>query len=109
MPVGMGGRRDPLRCGLTPLRADDRRYRHVPDRLFHDRGSPDVLQMTKPAFRDCRSAWADMKLPAFVLFAAMIGSSSPAAAVEQCRFINPRVDREACYDRQEKALAAKRK
>jgi len=50
-----------------------------------------------------------MKLPAFVLFAATIGSSSPAAAVEQCRFINSRVDREACYDRQEKALAAKRK
>jgi hypothetical protein len=50
-----------------------------------------------------------MKLPAFVLLAAMIGSSSLAAAVEQCRFINSRVDREACYDRQEKALAAKRK
>jgi hypothetical protein len=50
-----------------------------------------------------------MKLLAPVLFAAMIGSSSLSAAVEQCRFINSRIDREACYVRQEKALAAKRK
>jgi hypothetical protein len=50
-----------------------------------------------------------MKLPALVLFTAVIGSTSLSAAVEQCRFINSRPDREACYDRQEKALAAKRK
>jgi hypothetical protein len=50
-----------------------------------------------------------MKLAAPVLFAAMIGSSSLSAAVEQCRFINAKPDREACYERQEKALAAKRK
>ena len=50
-----------------------------------------------------------MKLLALVMIAAMIGSTSLSAAVEQCRFINSRIDREACYDRQEKALAAKRK
>lgn len=33
----------------------------------------------------------------------------PAAAVEQCRFIQARTQREACYQRQEAELAAKRK
>jgi hypothetical protein len=33
----------------------------------------------------------------------------PAAAVEQCRFIQARGEREACYQRQEAELAAKRK
>jgi cell division protein FtsI/penicillin-binding protein 2 len=50
-----------------------------------------------------------MKLLALVLLASMIGSTSLSAAVEQCRFINSKPEREACYDRQEKALAAKRK
>jgi hypothetical protein len=31
------------------------------------------------------------------------------AAVEQCRFIQAKADREACYERQAVALAAKRK
>jgi hypothetical protein len=34
---------------------------------------------------------------------------APAAAVEQCRFIQARAEREACYQRQEAELAAKRK
>ena len=35
---------------------------------------------------------------------------APAAAVEQnCRFIQAKADREACYKRQEDELAAKRK
>jgi hypothetical protein len=33
----------------------------------------------------------------------------PASAVEQCRFIQARTEREACYQRQEAELAAKRK
>jgi hypothetical protein len=33
----------------------------------------------------------------------------PAAAVEQCRFIQARAERESCYQRQEAELAAKRK
>jgi hypothetical protein len=34
---------------------------------------------------------------------------SPARAVEQCRFIQAKPEREACYQRQEAELAAKRK
>jgi hypothetical protein len=37
-------------------------------------------------------------------------SAAPALAeVEQCRFIQAKPEREACYERQEAALAAKRK
>jgi hypothetical protein len=40
----------------------------------------------------------------------LILSASPALAeVEQCRFIQAKPEREACYTRQEAALAAKRK
>ena len=35
--------------------------------------------------------------------------SSPASAVEQCRFIQAKPEREACYQRQETELAAKKK
>jgi hypothetical protein len=35
--------------------------------------------------------------------------TAPAVAVEQCRFIQAKPEREACYERQESALAAKRK
>ena len=35
--------------------------------------------------------------------------SAPALAIEQCRFIQAKPEREACYARQEAALAAKRK
>ncbi|MCP3474143.1 hypothetical protein NLM33_27900 [Bradyrhizobium sp. CCGUVB1N3] len=37
-------------------------------------------------------------------------SAAPASALEQnCRFIQAKTDREACYKRQEEELAAKRK
>jgi len=39
----------------------------------------------------------------------MIGAAPAAAAIEQCRFIQAKPDREACYQRQAVALAAKRK
>jgi hypothetical protein len=39
----------------------------------------------------------------------MIGAPSAVAAVEQCRFIQAKPEREACYQRQEKELAARRK
>jgi hypothetical protein len=42
------------------------------------------------------------------MVALMIGTAS-AAAVEQCRFIQAKPEREACYQRQEAELAAKRK
>jgi hypothetical protein len=50
-----------------------------------------------------------MKLFSSVLFAVLISCPAAMAAVEQCRFIDSKPDREACYERQEKALAAKRK
>ena len=43
------------------------------------------------------------------LLALIIGASPALAAVEQCRFIQQKPEREACYRRQELALAAKRK
>ena len=43
----------------------------------------------------------------FSLAIAMTASAS--AAVEQCRFIEPRSEREACYQRQEVARAARQK
>ncbi len=39
----------------------------------------------------------------------MIGAAPAMAAVEQCRFIQAKPEREACYQRQAIALAAKRK
>jgi len=44
-----------------------------------------------------------------VMLGLMIGAAPALAAVEQCRFIQAKPEREACYERQEKALAAKRK
>jgi hypothetical protein len=43
------------------------------------------------------------------MLAIMLGTTPALAAVEQCRFIQAKLDREACYERQEAALAAKRK
>jgi hypothetical protein len=41
---------------------------------------------------------------------AMLFAAAPAfATVEQCRFIQGKPEREACYQRQEAELAAKRK
>jgi hypothetical protein len=55
------------------------------------------------------TAAAASRLPASVMLALMIGAAPAPAAVEQCRFIQARADREACYRRQEIELAAKRK
>ena len=45
-----------------------------------------------------------------LLLGLLIGTAAPALAeVEQCRFIQGKAEREACYTRQEAALAAKRK
>lgn len=50
-----------------------------------------------------------MKLPS-ALSLALIAGAAPALAIEQnCRFIQARAEREACYARQEAELAAKRK
>jgi hypothetical protein len=39
----------------------------------------------------------------------MVGVAPASAAVEQCRFIQAKAEREACYERQAVALEAKRK
>jgi hypothetical protein len=51
-----------------------------------------------------------MKLAACISIALAIpGLPSALAATEQCRFIEARSEREACYQRQETARAAKQK
>ena len=44
-----------------------------------------------------------------ILLGLMISAAPAVAAVEQCRFIQAKPEREACYQRQAIALAAKRK
>jgi hypothetical protein len=39
----------------------------------------------------------------------VVFACTPASAVEQCRFIQAKPEREACYQRQEAELAAKKK
>jgi len=43
------------------------------------------------------------------MLALLIGAAPASAAIEQCRFIQDKPEREACYERQATALAAKRK
>ena len=43
------------------------------------------------------------------LLGLILGALPARAEVEQCRFIQAKPEREACYARQEAALAAKRK
>ena len=49
-----------------------------------------------------------MKFLASLLLGLLLGTPA-LAEVEQCRFIQAKAEREACYARQEAALAAKRK
>ena len=50
-----------------------------------------------------------MKFVVCGMLVLIVGAAPPSAAVEQCRFIQAKPEREACYARQEKELAAKRK
>jgi hypothetical protein len=53
---------------------------------------------------------SDMKRAAWILFAVVLTSApADAAPPEQCRFIEARAEREACYQRQEAARAARQK
>jgi hypothetical protein len=52
-----------------------------------------------------RAAFAVSLMPALMLGTA----PAAAAAIEQCRFIQQKPEREACYQRQGEALAANRK
>ena len=62
------------------------------------------LEETRPGPRYGRG----MKLVAYVSFAFAI-SASAAVAAEQCRFIEARAEREACYQRQETERVARQK
>jgi hypothetical protein len=53
------------------------------------------------------SATLNFVLP--LLLGLLLGAAPALAAVEQCRFIQAKPEREACYQRQEAELAAKRK
>jgi len=44
-----------------------------------------------------------------IVFVGAIAAAPAVAAVEQCRFIPAKAEREACYQRQDAELAAKRK
>ena len=50
-----------------------------------------------------------MKLLVFSIITSIVHSSAAFAAVEQCRFIEKKLEREACYTRQTEALAEKHK
>jgi hypothetical protein len=50
-----------------------------------------------------------MKLLSLIPLGFMVGVAPASAAVEQCRFIQAKAEREACYERQAAALEAKRK
>ncbi len=45
----------------------------------------------------------------YIALAFTLGAAPAEAEIEQCRFIRAKPEREACYDRQTAALAAKRK
>jgi len=67
------------------------------------------MQKPEEARRDPRYSRA-MKFAACLSFAVMMTASATAAvAAEQCRFIEARPEREACYQRQEAARAARQK
>jgi hypothetical protein len=50
-----------------------------------------------------------VSFPATCALLALMLGAGPARAVEQCRFIQAKPEREACYQRQEAELAAKKK
>src|SRR5260370_14248594 len=58
--------------------------------------------------RACLITGAACRLLACAMLALLFGAA-PALAIEQCRFIQAKPEREACYQRQAAELAAKRK
>jgi hypothetical protein len=56
-----------------------------------------------------REAMPQVAVTVCVMLALVLSMTPAVAAVEQCRFIQAKAEREACYQRQDTALAAKRK
>ena len=61
------------------------------------------------AAADAGGGIAALKFLLLVMAGLSIGAAPALAEVEQCRFIQAKAEREACYERQAIALAAKRK
>jgi hypothetical protein len=57
----------------------------------------------------CGATGAASGALAGLMLTLMLGAAPASAAVEQCRFIQAKADREACYERQAVALATKHK
>ena len=65
--------------------------------------------MLQSSGSDSGTGHAALNFFVYILLGLMIGAAPAVAAVEQCRFIQAKPEREACYQRQAIALAAKRK
>jgi hypothetical protein len=71
--------------------------------------------MSKDGFRSMHvrnQVSVAMKAAGFAAACALLSlmfGATPARAVEQCRFIQAKPEREACYQKQEAELAAKKK
>ena len=57
----------------------------------------------------CDKGPSALKLFATIMFGVLFGTAPSLAAVEQCRFIQAKPDREACYERQATAREARHK
>jgi hypothetical protein len=55
----------------------------------------------------CGKGPSALKFFTTIMFGVLLGTAPALAAVEQCRFIQAKPDREACYQRQAAALATK--
>jgi hypothetical protein len=63
----------------------------------------------QPKLKERRWGNGGLEIPVIGDGGLTFGAAPAPAEVEQCRFIQARPEREACYERQEAALAAKRK
>ena len=83
---------------LETARLPDAVFRRLAERMQ----KPEEMHRS-PRYSRC------MKLAACLAFAIAISATASAVAAEQCRFIDARSEREACYQRQETARAARQK
>ena len=75
---------------------------------IEDRHTETGTKMRKQAMIILRPNCVILMLAGVISCATLTFGASPAAAVEQCRFIQAKGEREACYARQETELTAKR-
>ena len=68
-----------------------------------------MLSQISTTSKSRKQGMITIRTKGFIFAMAMALTATPAAATEQCRFIQAKTEREACYQRQEAELAAKRK